>query len=105
MIKGKDQYVPSDAPFEGQPTYRRDYVGHGGVPMTKSLRPTEYDYTSSAPLDENTEYRQEFIKKVQPACVSQQLLSARDPAEHGFELVDTDERGHLWYRHGGQTRS
>lgn len=100
QIKGKDQYAMNDAPFEGLPTYRQDYIKHQGATMTRSLKPFDPGFSSNAPLDEDTEYRKEYTKKKADPCLAHQILSASDPAEHGFELHETDDHGHVWYRPG-----
>jgi len=46
----KREYVPSEAPFEGKPSYQMDYPTHRGVPLTKSIRPVEREYTKAGPV-------------------------------------------------------
>ena len=94
----KEQYTPADAPFEGQPTYRRDYIKHSGTVMTRSLKPVDLGYSSNAPIDDFTEYRNQYTAKKMDSCLARKLLHANDPAEHGFELHEKDDRGHVWYR-------
>lgn len=96
----KDQYAPNDAPFEGQPTYRRDYVKHSGAVMTRSLKPADPGYSSNAPLEDGTEYRHQYTSKKMDPCLAHQLVNASDPADHGYEFHGQDDKGHVWYRPG-----
>lgn len=96
----KEQYVPTEGPFEGQPTYRQDYIKHDGATMTRSLKPPNPGYSSNAPLEDGTEYRKQYTGRKTDPCLAHQLLSASNPADHGFELDEKDDKGHVWYRHG-----
>ncbi|PAA48210.1 hypothetical protein BOX15_Mlig030940g1 [Macrostomum lignano] len=54
------QWEPSKTPFGGLPTYTTDYVAHPGRPST-SCKPNEVARMSSAPLENQTDYRQSFV--------------------------------------------
>jgi len=45
----REEYVPSDAPFEGKPSYQMDYQAHRAAPMTRSFKPKEQEYTKGGP--------------------------------------------------------
>ena len=56
----KSEYVAPEAPFEGQSTQKRDFIGYREAPR-QSMRPTEKGITSG-PFDDTTGYRVEYIK-------------------------------------------
>jgi len=45
----KPEYVPNNAPFEGVRSHQMDYPTHRGVPVTRSIKPVEREYTKGAP--------------------------------------------------------
>jgi len=45
----REEYKPSEGPFEGKASYQMDYPAHRGAPMTRSLKPMEREYTKGAP--------------------------------------------------------
>jgi hypothetical protein len=57
--------VPPDVPFEGMPTYVRDYVPHEALPR-HSFKPFESARGSDAPFDGRTEYRDDYIQHPLP---------------------------------------
>lgn len=61
MIVRDDGYMPNEAPFEGMPTYQRDYIKH---PMAgrSSMKPVETARMTDAPFEDRTGYRDEYIK-------------------------------------------
>lgn len=61
----KGEYVPPEAPFEGMPTYMRDYIPHDALPR-QSCKPFEAARQSDAPFDGRTEYRDDYIKHPLP---------------------------------------
>jgi len=89
----KPTYQPNDAPFEGLPTYQRDFVPKKGE-MAKSLKPIDTGYRSNAPLDDATEYNKEFIKKYVPPCPVPFVESGQDV---GFAYSHQDDVGHKWH--------
>ena len=56
----KSEYMPPEAPFEGQSTQKRDFIGYKEAPR-QSMRPTEKGI-ASGPFDDTTGYRVEYIK-------------------------------------------
>jgi len=48
----RERYNPNEAPFDGEPTYRRDYQPYEGATMTRSMKPVDPGFSSGAPLDE-----------------------------------------------------
>jgi hypothetical protein len=91
----RDRYAPSDARFDGEPTYRRDYVAYGDVALTRSLKPLDPGVSSNVPLDDGTEYKQEYTFKLPPPCPSDALMAGR--TDTGFTFKEQDELGHRWY--------
>jgi hypothetical protein len=91
----RERYNPTDAPFEGQPTYRRDYVQYDGAQPPKSLKPTEGGVSSGVPLDSDTEYKKEYTFKFLPPCPSDAIMAGR--TDTGYTFKETDELGHRWY--------
>jgi len=47
--KMKREYVPSDAPFEGKPSYQMDFLAHRGAPKAQIIKPMEREYTKGGP--------------------------------------------------------
>jgi len=45
----KQEYTPNNAPFEGKASYQMDYPTHRGVPLTRSIKPVEREYTKGGP--------------------------------------------------------
>lgn len=94
----KEQYTPNTAPFEGMPTYQRDYIQHP-MSMTRSLKPADLGYSSNAPLEDGTEYRQEYTRKQVSPCPAI-LIQAGSAPEYTFR--EQDEVGHKWYELSGR---
>ena len=46
----REEYKPSEAPFEGKPSYQMDYQARRGAPVTRSMKPVEREYTKGGPL-------------------------------------------------------
>jgi hypothetical protein len=86
-------YQPNDAPFDGIPTYQRDYVPKKGE-MARSLKPIDTPYRSLAPMDDATEYNKEYIKKWVPPCPVPIIEGGTDI---GYVYRDQDDVGHKWY--------
>jgi hypothetical protein len=95
LPKQKEQYSPNDMPFEGLPTYRRDYIQHNGAQMTRSMKPADPGYSSNAPLDDGTEYKKQYTEKKPERCVVPHLDA--ENAKHGFSFHEEDDAGHRWY--------
>jgi hypothetical protein len=91
----RERYNPTEARFEGEPTYKRDYVSYGGVPLTRSLKPLDPGIASNVPLDQDTEYKQEYKFKLLPPCPSDAIMAGR--TDTGFTFKEQDELGHRWY--------
>jgi len=89
----KQGYEPNEAPFEGLPTYQSDYIKHQ-MAMTRSLKPVDYGYTSGAPLDDNTEYRNEYYKKHAERCPVPFIEAGSDTR---YTFREQDDVGHKWY--------
>jgi len=89
----KQAYEPNEAPFEGLATYQRDYIPHQ-MSMTRSLKPVDLGYSSGAPLDDNTEYRNEYYKKQAERCPVP-FIEAGSDTRYAFR--EQDEVGHKWY--------
>ena len=92
-----DPYCPPGVPFEGLPIYRTDYVGRCQPPRA-SMKPCHVPL-ESAPLQDCTEYRQEFTKKCVPACIAG-LLEA-GAGNTGLCYADTDPVGHKFFESCG----
>ena len=56
-------YQPVCEPFDGVPTYRRDYLGPIQPPRP-SMKPDTVAFVSCASADDGTEYRNSYTKKV-----------------------------------------
>jgi len=41
----RDEYRPSDAPFEGKTSNQVDYQPRRAMPLTRSMKPIEREYT------------------------------------------------------------
>lgn len=95
----KDVYQPLCEPFEGIPTYRKDYVDHKAPPRP-SMKPPERAMVSCAPLDDNTEYRNEYTKKYVPPCPAGVLQAG---GNIGYQFKEQDAIGHKWYEPTGMT--
>jgi len=93
----KQLYSPNEAPFEGLPTYQRDYITHQ-MSMTRSLKPVDLGYSSGAPLDDNTEYRNEYYKKQAERCPVP-FIEAGSDTRYAFR--EQDDVGHKWYEMQG----
>ena len=93
----REAYAPNEAPFEGLATYQRDYVTHPMM-MTRSLKPADVGYASGAPLDDNTEYRNEYTKKKADRCPVP-LIEAGSDVRYTFR--EQDDVGHKWYEMQG----
>ncbi|ESN93707.1 hypothetical protein HELRODRAFT_180571 [Helobdella robusta] len=93
-VKKLSDYVPSDVPFNGIPTYQTDFVPKQLV-FTKSARPVQGAFKSDAPLDDSTEYKVEFFKKSVEPCP---VPNVKSGADSRYEFVTQDDVGHLWYR-------
>lgn len=89
----RDQYVPNEAPFDGMPTYQRDYIPHP-TEKTRSLKPVDLGYSSNAPLEDGTEYKKEYTRKYVPPCPVPIIESGVDI---GYTYRDQDDVGHKWY--------
>ena len=61
----KSDYVPNDAPFEGQTTVQRDYV-EKRAPVRQSMKPLEASRKSDAPFDGSPMYKAEYVKHAMP---------------------------------------
>ncbi len=59
-VKKESQYMPPEAPFEGQSTQKRDFIGYREPPR-KSMKPIEKQVNSGA-FDDTTGYRVEYVK-------------------------------------------
>jgi len=91
----RDRYQPTEAPFEGQPTYRRDYVSYEGATPPRSLKPLDPGVSSNVPLDQDTEYKKEFTFKLPAPCPSDAIMAGR--TDTGYTFKEQDELGHRWY--------
>ena len=89
----KEAYSPNEAPFEGLATYQRDYIPHA-MSLTRSLKPADVGYTSGAPLDDNTEYRNEYTRKQADRCPVPMIEAGTTTR---YEFREQDDIGHKWY--------
>jgi len=89
----KEAYSPNEAPFEGLATYQRDYITHP-MSMTRSLKPVDLGYSSGAPLDDNTEYRNEYTRKRAELCP---VPFVEAGADSRYAFREQDDVGHKWY--------
>jgi len=93
----KEQYAPNVAPFEGLATYQRDYTIHP-MSLTRSVKPVDLGYSSGAPLDDNTEYRNEYYRKQAERCPVP-FIEAGSDMRYAFR--EQDDLGHKWYEKQG----
>lgn len=91
----REHYSPNEAKFEGEPTYKTDYVPYMGFAPTRSLKPSDPGVSSNAPLDDGTEYKESYTHKFLPPCPSDALLAGR--SDSGYVFKEQDELGHRWY--------
>lgn len=96
----KDVYVPIADPFDGLATYRRDFVDHRAPPRP-SMKPVERPMVSEAPLQDATEYRNEFTKKYVAPCAAAVIQAGG--MNTGYVFKEQDAVGHKWYEAGGVT--
>lgn len=89
----KDQYVPNEAPFDGMPTYQRDFIPHQAT-KALSMKPADVGFRSSAPLEDGTEYKKEYTRKHVPPCPVPLIEAGHDV---GYTFRDQDHVGHKWY--------
>lgn len=66
LYKPPNSYKPPKTPFNTVTTTRSDFVDHGKVPMTPSLKPRAKSTGSTQPLDEITSYRSMFTTPTMP---------------------------------------
>jgi hypothetical protein len=92
MIRADNQYQPSNAPFDGQSTYKGHYIPLQGGPA-QSFKPDGLAFRSDAPFDGSTLYRSEFTHKEIEPCPAQLL----DTHRSGFVYQTDDEKGHKYY--------
>ena len=97
----KDQYTPNDAPFEGLPTYQRDYIPHQAS-MTRSMKPVDPGYSSGAPMEDGTEYKKEYTKKNVPPCPAILIEAGTNDC---YTYREQDETGHKWYEYAALHKS
>jgi hypothetical protein len=97
--KPRQGYQPNDAPFEGLPTYQKDYIGHRQAPV-QSMKPADTGYRSDAPFEDGTEYRHEYLKKTVSPCPA---IAAQAGTSRRFRFKEQDERGHKWFDPNSQT--
>lgn len=87
-------YVPPSAPFNGTSTFNRDYQPKR-VPMRESMRPAENTHLSSAPLEDMTSHRVDYIPhSAQPRYVHQQMPYQKNMAPfQGLTTFQKDYTG------------
>lgn len=56
----KNEYNVPDAPFSGEPTYKRDFIQHEVTPR-KDYRPNEAPMRSEEPFPTQTQYRDNYV--------------------------------------------
>lgn len=93
LPKVRSEYQPNQAPFEGLPTYQKDYVKHNAMPPT-SLKPADTGHRSDAPFEDCTEYRTEYLRKQVPPCPAGVIQGGGNTS---FVFREQDQRGHKWY--------
>ena len=86
-IKRPD-YVPNEAPFEGLPTYKSDFITYT-IPERRTFRPIENTQGSKDPLEDKTIYRTEYIPR-EPCITSVPEFKSQ------YTFVG-DEGGHKFY--------
>ena len=85
----RPDYVPTEAKFEGFPTYKSDFITYT-IPERRSFRPIENTQTSKDPMDDKTIYRTEYIQKEYPCVTSVPEFKSQ------YTFVG-DEGGHKFY--------
>ena len=86
----KQAYEPNEAPFEGLATYQTDYIPYQ-MSLTRSLKPVDLGYSSGAPLDDCTEYRDEYYKKKADRCPVPFVEAGTDTR---YTFREQDDVGH-----------
>ncbi|XP_033023328.1 stabilizer of axonemal microtubules 2 isoform X1 [Lacerta agilis] len=91
-IVKKSQDIPkASGKFDGMTTFRAHYRPHNIV-LTQSCKPSKMSLSSSAPFTDETLYRTDYTPKKQEVC------PATYPSPPGYVFVNTDSRGHKFFR-------
>uniref|UniRef100_A0A8D0G1S2 Stabilizer of axonemal microtubules 2 n=1 Tax=Sphenodon punctatus TaxID=8508 RepID=A0A8D0G1S2_SPHPU len=91
IIKRHQEIPKPTGKFDGLTTFRSHYRPHDIVP-TQSFKPLRVVLPSSARFEDGTMYRTEYTPKKQEVC------PANYPSPPGYVFVNTDSRGHKFFR-------
>ena len=108
LARQKEGYVPNQAPFQGDPTYRAHYKPHQVAPA-RSFRPDNAAFQSQEPFNDQTMYKGDYTPKQIQICEAAII----DQGRSRYKFFGMDERGHRLYGPvsetvtpiGGQDRS
>ncbi|ESO94530.1 hypothetical protein LOTGIDRAFT_232357 [Lottia gigantea] len=89
----KPDYNPSNAPFEGMPTYKAHYIKHPINPM-KSCKPDNSAIQSDAQFEDGTMYRMDYTPKKIAPCPAAII----ETGQSTFRFDHIDGRGHKVYQ-------
>ncbi|XP_021362727.1 stabilizer of axonemal microtubules 1-like isoform X1 [Mizuhopecten yessoensis] len=89
----RDEYQPTNAPFEGMSTQKAHYIAHSQQPM-RSFKPDNTALQSNAKFEDGTMYRTDFTPKRVTICPAISL----DGPTSGFSFAQIDGRGHRQYQ-------
>ncbi|XP_033751105.1 stabilizer of axonemal microtubules 1-like isoform X2 [Pecten maximus] len=89
----RDEYHPTDAPFEGMSTQKAHYIAHPQQPL-RSFKPDNTALQSNAKFEDGTMYRTDYTAKKVGLCPAISL----DGPTSGFQFTTLDSRGHRVYQ-------
>ncbi|XP_029646516.1 stabilizer of axonemal microtubules 2-like [Octopus sinensis] len=92
-ISKKESYAPPEVPFQGISTHQAHFIEHPRT-QTKSFKPTSFQRTDEAPLDDSTMYRNEYTPKEVPVCPI--IFLNTDKSLYEFE--GNSKTGHQLYK-------
>ncbi|NXF02249.1 SAXO2 protein, partial [Smithornis capensis] len=90
IIKRESEFPKPMGKFSGLTTFRSHYIPHQAAPA-QSFRPVHAVH-SAGPFQDETMYRTEYIPKKKEIC------PAHQPSKLGYVYVNTDSRGHQYFR-------
>lgn len=89
----RNDYHPTEAPFEGMSTHKAHYIPHPQQPM-RSFKPDNTALQSNAKFEDGTMYRTDYTPKQVGICPA---ISIDGPTS-SFKFSNIDNRGHRVYR-------
>lgn len=92
LVPKQPDYVPNQAPFEGNSTYKGHYVPHSIGPV-RSFRPDNQAFHSDAKFEDGTMYRQDYTPKEIQICEAAVI----DQGRSRYKFMELDPRGHRLY--------